>query len=60
VAVAEAAYRRLPLRGEPPLTRFGLWFATRECTLSDRRARRELGYAPVTTRARGLAELRAG
>ena len=60
VAVAEAAYRRLRLRGEPPLTRFGLWFATRECTVSDRRARRELGYAPVTTRARGLAELRAG
>jgi len=60
VAVAEAAYRRLPLRGAPPLTRFGLWFATRECTLSDRRARRELGYAPVTTRARGLAELRDG
>ena len=58
VAAAEAAYRRLPLRGAPPLTRFGLWFATRECTLSDRRARDELGYAPVTSRARGLAELR--
>ena len=48
----------LPLRGAPPLTRFGLWFATRECTLSDRRAREELGYRPVTSRARGLAELR--
>ena len=28
VAAGEAAFRRLPLRGAPPLTRFGLWFAT--------------------------------
>ena len=58
VAAGDAAFRRLPLRGAPPLTRFGLWFATRECTLSDRRAREELGYRPVTSRARGLAGLR--
>jgi nucleoside-diphosphate-sugar epimerase len=60
VAAAEVAYRRLPLPGGPPLTRFALWFATQECTVSDRRARAELGYAPVTSRARGLAELRRG
>jgi len=58
VALGEAAHRRLPLPGAPPLTRFGLWFATRECTLDDRRARDELGYRPVMSRARGLAELR--
>ena len=45
----------LPLRGAPPLTRFGLWVATHECTLDDRRARDELGYAPVISRDRGLA-----
>jgi nucleoside-diphosphate-sugar epimerase len=59
VAIGEALYRRLPLKGAPPLTRFGLWWMTLECTLSDRRAREELGYVPVTSRARGLAELRA-
>jgi len=58
VAAGELLYRRLPLSGPPPLTRFGLWLATRDCTLSDRRARAELGYAPVTSRARGLARLR--
>jgi nucleoside-diphosphate-sugar epimerase len=58
MAVGELLYRRLPLPGAPPLTRFGLWFSTRDCTLSDRRAREELGYTPVISRARGLAELR--
>jgi nucleoside-diphosphate-sugar epimerase len=53
----ELAWRVLPLPGEPPLTRFALWFASQECTLDDSKARRELGYAPVTTREQGLAGL---
>jgi len=57
-ALGEAAYGRLPLPGAPPLTRFALWASTLDCTLSDRRARTELGYAPVVSRARGLAALR--
>jgi nucleoside-diphosphate-sugar epimerase len=55
--VGEAAWRVLPLKGEPPLTRFGVWFASVECTLDDSRARADLGYAPVVSRAAGLAAL---
>jgi nucleoside-diphosphate-sugar epimerase len=55
----ELAWRVLPLRGEPPLTRFALWAASQECTLDDSKARRELGYAPIVSREEGLAELAA-
>ncbi|HLL85779.1 MAG TPA: NAD-dependent epimerase/dehydratase family protein [Thermoleophilaceae bacterium] len=55
---SELAWRILPLRGEPPLTRFAYWFASQECTLDDSKARGELGYSPVTTREQGLADLR--
>jgi nucleoside-diphosphate-sugar epimerase len=55
----ELAWRHLPLPGEPPLTRFAFWFASQECTLDDSKARRELGYAPVTSREEGLAALAA-
>jgi nucleoside-diphosphate-sugar epimerase len=53
----EAAWRLLPLRGAPPLTRFAVWVASLECTLDDSRARADLGYAPVISRAEGLAAL---
>jgi nucleoside-diphosphate-sugar epimerase len=56
---AEAAWRALPLLGEPPLTRFGVWFASVECTLDDARARSDLGYAPAVSRSEGLAALTA-
>ena len=55
----ELAWRLLPLRGSPPLTRFALWAATRECTLDDSKARSELGYEPVRSREEGLAEMRS-
>jgi nucleoside-diphosphate-sugar epimerase len=54
---AEAAWRFLPLGGHPPLTRFAVWVASLECTLDDSRARADLGYAPVITRAEGLLAL---
>jgi nucleoside-diphosphate-sugar epimerase len=53
----EAAWRLLRLRGAPPLTRFAVWAASLECTLDDSRARADLGYAPVISRAEGLAAL---
>jgi nucleoside-diphosphate-sugar epimerase len=56
----EGAWRALRLPGAPPLTRFGSWFASLECTLDDSRARAELGYAPVVTREAGLAALSRG
>ena len=55
----EGAWRALRLRSTPPLTRLAVWFSTLEITIDDSLARRELGYAPVTSRERGLAELRA-
>jgi nucleoside-diphosphate-sugar epimerase len=58
-AGAEAAWRVLPLRGEPPLTRFVVWVSSHECTIDISKARRELGYAPVKGRAEGMAELGA-
>ena len=47
----ELAWKTLPLRGSPPLTRFALWAASQECTLDISKARAELGYEPVTSRA---------
>jgi nucleoside-diphosphate-sugar epimerase len=45
--------------GPPPVTRLTYWLSAQECTIDISRAREELGYAPVRTRAEGLAELRA-
>jgi nucleoside-diphosphate-sugar epimerase len=53
----ELAWKLLPLKGSPPLTRFAFWAASKDCVLDDSKARSELGYAPVMTRERGLAEL---
>jgi nucleoside-diphosphate-sugar epimerase len=58
-SAGEAAWRLLPLPGAPPLSRFTVWVASLECTLDDSRARAELGYAPVISRAQGLAALSA-
>jgi nucleoside-diphosphate-sugar epimerase len=57
-AGAERVWRLLRRPGAPPLTRFAVWVSSQECTIDISRARRELGYEPVTTREAGLAELR--
>jgi nucleoside-diphosphate-sugar epimerase len=57
-ATGETAWKLLPLRGAPPLTRFASWVASQECTIDDSRARSELGYAPIVTREAGMRELR--
>ncbi len=54
----ETAWRRLPLRGRPPLTRFAYWVSSQECTIRIDKARSQLDYQPVRTIADGLAELR--
>jgi nucleoside-diphosphate-sugar epimerase len=60
VAVAcETIWKTFRLRSNPPLTRFAVWAASQECTIDISRARSELGYEPVKTRAEGLEELRA-
>jgi nucleoside-diphosphate-sugar epimerase len=60
LAVAgETLWRALPLPGHPPVTRFAYWVSAHECTIRIDKARAQLGYEPVRTRAEGLAELRA-
>ena len=56
-AAREAAWKLLPLGGEPPLTRFAFWVSSQECTIDISKARSELAYEPPKTRAAGLAEL---
>jgi nucleoside-diphosphate-sugar epimerase len=58
-AAGEAAWRWLPLPGQPPLTRFAYWVSSQDCTIRIDKAREQLGYAPVKSIADGLAELRA-
>ena len=55
----EAAWRLLPLPGQPPLTRFAFWVSSQECTIRTEKAQRELGYAPRITIPDGLAQLRS-
>jgi nucleoside-diphosphate-sugar epimerase len=59
-AAGESAWRLLPLPGSPPVTRMEYWVSALDTTIDISKARRELGYEPVITRERGLAELRAG
>jgi len=56
-ACAERIWRLLKRPGSPPLTRFAVWVSSQECTIDISRAKRELGYRPVTSREDGLAEL---
>jgi nucleoside-diphosphate-sugar epimerase len=57
---SDLAWRFLPLRGRPSLTREVLRAIGETCTIRDDKARHELGYEGKVTRVRGLAELRAG
>lgn len=54
----EAAWRRLPLPGEPPVSRLAYFLIANETTLVIDKARGELGYEPRTTLAEGIARLR--
>ncbi len=58
-AGGEALWRRLPLPGQPPMTRFAYWASSQECTIRIDKARAQLGYEPVKTIEDGLSELRA-
>ncbi|MGI4745071.1 MAG: NAD-dependent epimerase/dehydratase family protein [Janthinobacterium lividum] len=56
--VMEFAWRTFGRSGEPPLTRQMLRMVGYDFTISDRRARDELGYVPVTSWAQGIAAMR--
>lgn len=54
---AEAAWRWLPLPGEPPLSRASIELMGKPVTIDDSKAREKLGYEPVVGVEEGLAEL---
>ncbi len=56
-AACEVIWRVFSLKSEPPLTRFSAMIMSRECVLSDAKARAELGYSPVVGVAEGLRGL---
>lgn len=56
-ATAETIWRLLRLSGRPPLTRMAVKIIGEEVTVSDARARRELGYREVIARDEGLRTL---
>jgi nucleoside-diphosphate-sugar epimerase len=58
--VCEAAWKVLPLSGEPPMTRFRSWILTQECTIEIGKAREQLGYEPLVSHQQGLAAMSAG
>ncbi|MGE0741799.1 MAG: NAD-dependent epimerase/dehydratase family protein [Hyphomonadaceae bacterium] len=57
-AACEGAWRTFRLKGEPPITRFSAMILSRDSVLSDAKARREMGYAPVISVEDGLRALR--
>jgi nucleoside-diphosphate-sugar epimerase len=57
--VAEAAWKFLPLPGEPPMSTFRSWLLTQECTIDISKARDQLGYAPIVSHEQGLAAMRS-
>jgi nucleoside-diphosphate-sugar epimerase len=58
-AGGETVWRLLRLKSAPPLTRFAYWVSSQECTIDISKAKGELGYQPVRSRADGMEELRA-
>ena len=56
-AAAEALWSWLPLPGHPPLSRAAVRLIGEEVTVSDAKARRELGYQGRMSREEGLREM---
>jgi nucleoside-diphosphate-sugar epimerase len=50
---------KLPLPGEPPMTKFRSWILTQECTIEIGKAREQLGYEPIVSHEQGLAAMQA-
>ncbi len=57
-AICEWLWDHLPLGGAPPVSRLPVALGGQEVTISDAKARRELGYAGRVTREAGLAAMR--
>ena len=55
--VTEPIWHALKLKSAPPITKFTAHIMSRECTLIDAKARADLGYKPVISRAQGLKDI---
>jgi nucleoside-diphosphate-sugar epimerase len=53
----ETTWRVLGKTSDPPLTRFAASMASRDCTITSDKAKRELGYEPVISCNEGLRRL---
>ena len=56
----EAVWGVLRRRTPPPVTRLTYWLSAQECTIDISKARSELGYEPVKTRAEGMRRTEGG
>ena len=57
-AVMEGIWRLFRIRSKPPITRQTLRMIGQDFTLNISKARRDLGYAPITTWSQGIAGMR--
>jgi nucleoside-diphosphate-sugar epimerase len=57
--ICEFVWGTFPVGGEPPLTRFSAMILSRDCILTDDKARAEMGYRPVMSVADGLRRMAA-
>jgi len=55
--VVEPIWRFAALKSAPPITKFTAYLMSCDCTLVDTKARNDLGYKPVISRAQGFIEL---
>jgi len=58
--ITEPIWRFANIKSPPPVTRLAAHLMSRECVLTDEKARRDLGYLPVMTVDRGFSELLEG
>ncbi len=58
-ATCEGLWSTLPMKGEPPITRFSAMILSRDSILNDAKARRDMGYQPVISVEDGMRALAA-
>ena len=58
-ATCEGLWSTLPLKGDPPITRFSAMILSRDSILNDAKARRDMDYRPVISVEDGMRALAA-